>query len=187
MADIDFASPTAGFASPNFRHLAKIEPLLASLGARAEHYVFDDANTALIKLRQFGEALAQQVAASTGLLGVANEQQIDRLRRLQDVGVVDREVADLFHALRKVGNEANHGHVGSQREALHNLRIAWRLGVWFQQAFHDPQFRSGAFMPPPDPRDAELALKQEPPQPTCSGVPGRRSAKRATHSSPAPI
>ena len=161
MADIEHNAPTAGFASPNFRHLARAVPLLASFGVRAERYVFDDPNTALMKLRQFGEALAQEVAARTGLLGAANETQGDRLRRLREAGVVEFEVADLFHALRRAGNDASHAHAGSQRDALHNLRIAWKLGVWFQRAFHDPEFKSGAFTPPPDPRNAEQALKAE--------------------------
>lgn len=56
---------TAGLASPNFAHLAKVVPLLGLLGVKAERYVFEDPSTALFKLRQFGEVLAQQAAAST--------------------------------------------------------------------------------------------------------------------------
>lgn len=42
----------------------------------------DDPNTCLIKLRQFGEALAQLTAAKAGLLTSPEEQQAQLLRRL---------------------------------------------------------------------------------------------------------
>ena len=154
--------PTSGaVASPNFGHLVEVVPLLALEGAKAERYVFSDPITALFKLRHFAEVLAQEVAASTGLYASTEEPQVDLLRRLKDAGIIDFEVADLFHALRKAGNLAVHENVGTQRDALHGLRIAWKLGTWFQRAFKDKNFKSGPFVPPPDPRQAEYALKEE--------------------------
>lgn len=50
--------------SNNFAFLARHDPALVRLATLAERYLFDDAPTALTKLRQFGEALAQQTAAS---------------------------------------------------------------------------------------------------------------------------
>ena len=152
---------TAAVASPNFRHLAEAVPLLALEGAKAERYVFSDPITALFKLRHFGEVLAQDVAASTGLYVSTEEPQVDLLRRMKEAGIIDHEVADLFHALRKAGNLAVHDNVGSQRDALHGLRVAWRLGIWFQRACKDKNFKSGPFVPPPDPREAERALTEE--------------------------
>ena len=152
---------SAGYASPNFAHLAKVVPLLALQGVKAERYVFEDPVTALFRLRQFGEVLAQQAAASTGLFVSGDEPQVDLLRRLKDARIIDFEVADLFHTLRKAGNQAVHAIQGTQRDALHALRTAWKLGVWFQRAFKDPSFKSGPFIPPPDPRQAEYALKEE--------------------------
>ena len=40
---------------------------LVRLGALAENYFQDDPNTCVMKLRQLGELLAQQVAARTGV------------------------------------------------------------------------------------------------------------------------
>ena len=154
-------SATGSARSPNFGHLAAVEPLLAHHGARAEHYVFDDPVTAIFKLRQFAEVLAQQAAAYAGLYVSTEEQQVDLLRRLQDRRLVDREIADSFHLLRKAGNRAVHDSSGTRREALHQLQIAWKLGVWFRRAFVEPGFRSGPFVPPPDPRQAERALTDE--------------------------
>jgi hypothetical protein len=51
----------------NFLFLKWHDIQLVRLGALAERYFHDDANTCLIKLRQFGELLAQLIAAKTGL------------------------------------------------------------------------------------------------------------------------
>ncbi|NJO30157.1 MAG: hypothetical protein HC874_23470, partial [Richelia sp. SL_2_1] len=67
-------------ASPNFGFLASHDSQLARLGTLAERYFADDPNTCLIKLRQFGELLAQLVAASVGMY-VYDERQVDLLRR----------------------------------------------------------------------------------------------------------
>lgn len=155
------ARGSAGAASPNFGHLAKVAPLLALQGAKAERFVFEDPNAALIRLRQFGETLAQEAAATIGIYASSAESQVDVLRRLRDAGVVKYETADLFHALRKAGNAAVHDNYGTQRDALHGLKAAWKLGHWFQTAFKDRKFKGGAFVPPPDPREAEDAVKAE--------------------------
>ena len=52
--------------SANFDFLAKHDPQLVRLGALAERYFKGDPSTALIKLRQFGELLAQLTAARAG-------------------------------------------------------------------------------------------------------------------------
>ena len=45
--------------SPNFAFLDDYDPLVVHYGALAERYVFDDPNTALFKLRQLAECLAE--------------------------------------------------------------------------------------------------------------------------------
>lgn len=131
------STPTAP-QSPNFKHLKAIDPLLTRLGAKAEKYVFDAPEDALIKLRQLGEALARQAAAFVGLYTAPDASQLDLLNALRSRGVTDYEVSNLFHTIRKAGNKAVHDHEGTQREALNHLRLAWRLAVWFYRAFKDP-------------------------------------------------
>lgn len=53
--------------SANFKFLHAHSPQLVRLSALAERNFRDDPNTCLIKLRQFGEVLAQLTAAKTGL------------------------------------------------------------------------------------------------------------------------
>ena len=150
-----------GAKSPNFGHLYALEPALVDFGARAERYVFDDPNAALFKLRQFGEHLAQQAAAYAGLYASTREPQLDLLRRLRDEGVIDHDISDLFHTLRKAGNRAVHEDEGTAREALRQLQVATRLGVWFQRGFGNRAHKAGRFVPPPNPRVASNQLQAE--------------------------
>src|SRR5713226_4091165 len=113
--------------SAHFDFLAPHDAQLVRLGALAERYFKDDPNTCLIKLRQFGELLAQLTAAKAGLLASPEEQQSDLLRRLKFERIVPREVGDLFHQLRIAGNRATHSRTGDHTEALSTLKIAREL------------------------------------------------------------
>ncbi|NJO29224.1 MAG: type I restriction-modification system endonuclease, partial [Richelia sp. SL_2_1] len=121
----------------------------------------DDPNTCLIKLRQFGELLAQLVAASVGMY-VYDERQVDLLRRLRDKNIVVGKVYRLFDELRFVGNKANHELEDDSRTALSNLKYARELGIWFHKyTTKQRNFEPGAFVPPPNPKQETRALKEE--------------------------
>lgn len=148
--------------SPNFGFLGAHAGQLVSLGAMAERYFRGDPNTALIKLRQFGETLAQCVAAKVGNYRDVGENQVDLLRRLEDRGAIPREAARLFHELRRTGNKATHDGYADHGAALSTLKVAWQLGVWFHRSYGgDREFQPKAFAPPPDPRLASQALRAE--------------------------
>src|SRR5450631_2524340 len=106
------------FTSANFSFLAAHDAQLVRLGALAERYFKEDPSTCLIKLRQFGETLAQLVAANAGLFRDEQEPQSDLLRRLKFDRVIPQEVGELFHHLRIVGNKATHDNGGNHSEAL---------------------------------------------------------------------
>jgi type I restriction enzyme R subunit len=140
------------FSSPNFGFLAEYDEQLVRFAALAERYFTDDPNTCLIKLRQFAELLAQSVAARTARYQTAEEAFSDLLRRLSLDRAIPRDVADLFHQLRKSGNAAAHDGGGDYREALASLKIARQLAVWFHRTFSGKvDFKAGAFTPPRPP------------------------------------
>jgi len=148
--------------SPNFEFLKIHDHQLVRLGSLAERYFANDPNTCLIKLRQFGEVLAQLTAAKVGLYADPEEKQIELLRRLRDRGVLKGETDRLFHELRKAGNDATHGLAGNQRTALSGLKYAYVLGIWFHRVFSKNRtFDPGPFIPPPDPAVETQALKAE--------------------------
>lgn len=57
-------------SAPNFGYLLEHEQLLVMYGATAEALVYTDANTAMIKCRQFGEALTARAFIQSPLARV---------------------------------------------------------------------------------------------------------------------
>ncbi|MCH9651901.1 MAG: type I restriction-modification system endonuclease [Deltaproteobacteria bacterium] len=155
---------TTDQASPNFGFLKPHGTLFVRLPSLAERYVHEDPNTAILKLRQFAELLARQAAARLGLEAGPELNQIDVIRSMEDRGAIDRRLADVFHAVRKSGNQANHAFLGSTGEAIHLLKHARQLGVWFHRAFGGRRdFKAGPFLRPtalPNPTDALLQQVQ---------------------------
>ncbi|HET6230827.1 MAG TPA: type I restriction-modification system endonuclease [Longimicrobiaceae bacterium] len=145
-------------ASKNFAFLAPHDPLLVRLPSMAEAYSHSDPNTALFKLRQFGEALLQRVAAEAGLSRGSETSQAALIRELSGQGMLPREVAELCHLLRISGNEAVHAFAGTTGEVVHQLKVARELGVWYHRTFADPDFSPGAFVRPVPAADPAAAI-----------------------------
>src|SRR3954462_11449318 len=124
-----------GAGSVNFDFLAKDEPRLVRLARLAERYFHDDPPGALIKLRQFAELMAKEVAARQGALPPVQPTFDELLRSLRLRSVLPREVADLFYHLKRLGNAAAHEDVGTASEALSALKIARQAAVWFHRSY----------------------------------------------------
>eukprot|EP00903_Cladosiphon_okamuranus_P022578 g20773.t1 len=150
-------------ASTNFDHLKPLSPQLHRLGALAEQFFSQDANTSLIKSRQFAELMVKEVAAMSGRYDPAlRETTNDLLRRLTTQQILPREVSDVFHAVRRQGNQATHEFTGTPGEALSALKFCRSLGVWFRRTYgRDPNFKPGPFVPPKDPKEADESLKAD--------------------------
>jgi type I restriction enzyme R subunit len=133
----------------NFQFLGRHDPRLVAYGAAAERYLHDDPNTAIFKLRQFAELLCKTVAARHALYLGERETFEETLRRLSLERITPKEVADVFHAIRKIGNRAVHDGVGTFGEALSAIKFAWQLGVWFHRAYgKQPNFKPSPFLQP---------------------------------------
>ena len=146
----------------NFGFLTKAEPQLARLGRLAEHFFHVDPSTSIGKTRQLAELLAKQVAARAGVALMPRDSFEDVLRRLRENDLLPRDVGDLFHHLRRVGNAAIHEQAGTAGEALTALKAARQLSIWFRRSFlSDPSFSAGAFLPPQPPVDATAPLLAE--------------------------
>jgi len=148
--------------SPNFAFLGHHDPRLVALGTQAEEQFASDPNVTLYKLRQFCEVLAKRAAAKVGLLLDPREDLRRVIDALADRGAIGATQKDLFHRLRRAGNDAVHDLADSQAEALHQLKIAHQLAIWFQRSFgNNRKFDPGPFVPPSQPKRPDSALKQE--------------------------
>jgi type I restriction enzyme, R subunit len=148
--------------SANFGFLEPHGAQLYRLAALAEHYFPTDANTCLLKLRQFAELLAQDVAARAGLFSSTEEHFVELLGRLSRTGYVPRQSLDLFHHLRRIGNAAAHADHDDHRDALSALKVAGELAIWFVRSFgQKPKLAVGPFSPPTAPPDPTTTLREE--------------------------
>ncbi|OEC34472.1 type I restriction enzyme, R subunit [Pseudomonas cuatrocienegasensis] len=140
-------------ASSNFAFLQEHDPVFLQLASTAEQVFASDPNTTLIKLRQLGEALAQDLASRAGIAFDANTKQADLLYLLNRDIQLDANIRSLFHTLRTEGNKATHAFRTQHREALSGLKVARDLCAWYHRAFGKAgsSFKPGAFVTPADP------------------------------------
>jgi type I restriction enzyme R subunit len=135
---------------------------LFRLAALAEHYFRTDPNTCLFKLRQFGEQLAKEVAARAGLLASPDENFATLLGNIRRSGHAPQRVVELFHHLRRYGNEAAHEGLDDFAAALTGLKVARELAAWFARSYGgQPSLTIGPFTPPPAPPDPAADLCAE--------------------------
>ncbi len=149
-------------ASPNFAFLAEHDALLVRLPSLAERYVHDDPNTAILKLRQFAECLAQRAAASFGIDADEETPQVQLIRDLEERGALSRELVDIFHHIRRTGNDANHAFAGDVGDAIQVLKLSRELAMWFQRSFGKrKKVKFGPFTRPEPPIDRAAELQDQ--------------------------
>jgi type I restriction enzyme R subunit len=153
-------------ASSNFAFLKEHDPVFLQLAGTAEQVFASDPNTTLIKLRQLGEALAQDLASRAGIDFDAATTQADLLYKLGREIQLDRNIVSLFHTLRVEGNKATHQFRTQHREAMDGLKVARALAIWYHQSFgkNANAFKPGPFATPADPstplRDLQNQIDQ---------------------------
>lgn len=153
-------------ASSNFSFLQEHDPVFLQLASAAEQVFASDPNTTLIKLRQLGEALAQDLASRAGIEFDATTTQSDLLYKLSRDIQLDQNIRSLFHTLRIEGNKATHQFRTQHREAMDGLKVARALAIWYHQSFgkNGNAFKPGAFVTPADPstplRDLQNQIEQ---------------------------
>lgn len=146
------------YASENFSFLSSQYVKLEGVCANAERDWTRDPVGSLIRLRLFAELLARQVAARLRIVTSAADNFHDVVERIEAKGI-PVEAIDLFHALRKRGNDAAHRADGTPADALAHLRVAHQLAVWFHRSFHDSAFPAPAFKTPEDPAETLRRLE----------------------------
>lgn len=146
----------------NFSFLVEYDEQLVLFGMRAEHYFSSDPNTSMLKIRQFIELLAQLTAIHTSCAIQESMTLFEVLKMLQDEGIINSDIARLFHKVRLAGNDANHVFADEHYEALTALKRARQLAIWFHRAFGpDSTFNPGPFLPPSNPEESTELLEQQ--------------------------
>lgn len=151
---------STNYRSQNFHHLEEIDPALAVLGTHAERYFVDDANTALIKTRQFAERLTQVLAEQSGTVFEQRDSFADLLRKIRLDGAAPPEILDLLHRIRISGNDAVHGFDRQRRLAFDTIKVCHRLGVWLRATITRSPGLTMAFHPPRSAGNDATELRQ---------------------------
>jgi type I restriction enzyme R subunit len=148
--------------SPNFAYLAHHDAKLVMLASQAEAQFAEHPVATLVTLRLFAELLAMHALAKLGRFVDTSEPQQQRVERLVDCNAIGAQQRAIFHELRRAGNAAAHEYAGDHNTALHQLRMARELALWFQRAFgNNKKFDPGPFVPPPEPQKPEPGLHDE--------------------------
>ncbi len=152
----------------NFEFLKAHGVWFYNLAASAERNFSSDPNTTLIKMRQLGEAIAQNIAARVGVEYGNDIKQVDLLSDIDYSLRLDDNVRDAFHTLRKLGNTATHEFdSSSHRDALKSMMVGPALSMWFHSTFGGDKakgFKVSKFVKPENPstyvREIEELLEQ---------------------------
>ena len=147
----------------NFSFLESHDPIFYQLAHNAETVFATDPNTTLIKLRQFGEAIAQEIASGAGIFFDEQTSQKDLLFRIHRDLNLDPLIKDVFHHLRIEGNKATHRFKTKHKEAMDGLRVARQLAIWFHKSSDKcpANFKPGPFVPPEDPSEHHRTLQKQ--------------------------
>lgn len=141
----------------NFTFLSNHWNILSNLAEMAERNVYIDPNTSLIKLRMFGETITKYIFAFEELQLSDRATQDDRLRLLKQEDLLTQELLDILHAIRMIGNKANHeeGIYGTTEEAKTLLNMAFRLSIWFMQVYGEWDFIAPEYVEPSKVEDSQ--------------------------------
>ncbi|RIV26137.1 type I restriction-modification system endonuclease [Alicyclobacillaceae bacterium I2511] len=148
--------------SSNFKFLLERWPALSSLGQLAEEYLYNDPNSSMVKIRQFGETMAQLILAIEHVAEPEDHTQHGRLQLLKQEGILTPDLLTFFHTIKNIGNNAVHGLHNSKSDAQTAISYAFTLSVWFMETYGDWQFKAPAYRPP-DPghsNDVEERIRQ---------------------------
>lgn len=111
--------------------------------------LFTSPHSAIIKGRTFIENLTQEVCKLEDYGLLSSMTQAERLNKLQSEGVLEGEILDLFHNVRRLGNRAAHDTVEGELEAALNMhKNIYKITCWFVETYIDFNFEAKQYKSP---------------------------------------
>lgn len=149
--------------SSNFAFLKEHDPIFLQLAISAERNFVSDPNISLIKVRQLGEALAQDLASQFGLKFDKQTSQHDLITKLYSQNIISQAVKNCFHIVRDEGNKAAHQFQTNHLQALKGIKTARELCIWYHQNFGNnaSHFKAPPFFKLNDPSEDLQKLQQQ--------------------------
>jgi type I restriction enzyme R subunit len=122
--------------SMNFEFLRKDWPELANFGGYAEEYAYSDPQSALIKLRSYGEFMVNFIYKGLKLPCLPKASFHDKLKGEDFATLTPSPVMTSFFTIKNLGNRAAHDAKGTDKDAMFALQEAHHLGVWLYCGYH---------------------------------------------------
>ena len=150
-------------SSSNFNFLEEHDPIFLQLAQSAERYFVSDPNTCLFKVRQLGEALAQDLASRCGIEFDQNVPQSELIGTLFRQKMIDKDIKDALHILRDEGNKAVHQFQTNHFQAHKGIKTARDICIWYHQNFgkNGKSFKASPFVKLEDPSKDLQKLQQQ--------------------------
>jgi type I restriction enzyme, R subunit len=123
--------------SSNFGFLEKEFPILFNITISAEANLLSEPVTTLFKLRQFGEKLTAYIFDTHSLDKPREDTFHNRIKILEEEGVLPSNIASLINNIKHRGNIAVHQDIGSVEDGKTILFSAFKLGKWFYQTYSE--------------------------------------------------
>ena len=142
----------------NFRFLEKEFPVLARFGKNAEAYLYTDTNSCLMKLGMIGETIVNLMFTYDRIPLPREDSAVERINVLAREGLLNRELTDVLHALRKARKKAARSNCESVSEGKALLEMTHSLCEWFMQTYGDWSYQNQKFVLP---RREEPASRQD--------------------------
>ncbi|WP_439327659.1 AAA family ATPase [Lonepinella sp. BR2357] len=127
--------------SENFILLSERHPDLASLADDAEKYIYNDHQSALVKLRCFSEKFVYILFNELHIDYDPQETLMDKMNNFTFKQAVPQNIQTKLHLLRTKGNKAAHSNKldCTQLELLGYLKEAYLLSRWLYTTYHANQ------------------------------------------------
>lgn len=132
----------------NFAFLQKEFPVLYNFGELAEKYYNTDSNSCLMKLGMIGETIVNLMFTYDRIYSPEGSTAADRIRILQNEGLLTRDLVDILHELRKKRNKAVHENYSSVTDSKALLAMAHSLCEWFMQTYGDWSYECKPYVLP---------------------------------------
>lgn len=131
--------------SSNFEFLQTKWPQLAAYGELAEKYLYSDSNATLIKLRLFGEKIVKYIFENERLEEYISENQSEKIKILRTNDLIDDNILNMLHNIRRMGNKASHEGYSSESHAKELLESTYKISIWFMETYGQWDFKAKPF------------------------------------------
>ncbi|MCC1497937.1 AAA family ATPase [Alcanivorax sp. 1008] len=146
----------------NFDFIKARQPDLAELGQWAEKYAYSDPQSAITKLRCFGEIYVGFIYEDYSLPSYGAKTFFERLDNAAFKNAIEASVVEKLHAIRMKGNKAAHPAGVSVDDALWLIKEAYFLSAWLYVACHGGKVEDLPEYHEPQPHTPEeKALRQD--------------------------